>query len=121
MVGLAIGLAMKGLRPVVFIERMDFILNAMDAIVNHLDKINQISQGEFSPAVIIRSVVGNKGKPLYTGLTHTQDFSEAIRHMVSFPIYQLTTPAEVLDAYQAAEQNQLKGISTLLIEYKDLV
>ena len=38
MVGIAIGMALRGLRPVVFIERFDFIMNAMDAIVNHLEK-----------------------------------------------------------------------------------
>ncbi len=121
MLGLAMGLSLKGMRPVVFIERMDFILNAMDAIVNHLDKVHMISHGEFSPAVIIRAVVGNKHKPLYTGVTHTQDFSEAMRHMVSFPIFQLKTPGDVLGAYHSAEENQSKGISTLLVEYKDLV
>lgn len=44
MVGLAIGLALKGRRPVVFIERCDFLLNALDAIVNHLDKIEKIGR-----------------------------------------------------------------------------
>ena len=121
MVGLAIGLSLKGLRPVVFIERMDFILNALDAIVNHLDKANIISHGEFSPAVIIRAVVGNRHNPLYTGVTHTQDFSEALRRLVSFPVFQLKTSDNVLQAYQSAEENQSKGISTLLVEYKDLV
>lgn len=121
MLGLAIGLSLKGLRPVVFIERMDFILNALDAIVNHLDKANMISHGEFSPAVIIRAVVGNRHKPLYTGITHTQDFTEGLRQMVSFPVFQLKTSDDVLRAYQSAEDNQSKGISTLLVEYKDLV
>lgn len=121
MLGLAIGLSLKGMNPVVFIERMDFILNALDAIVNHLDKARALSRGEFSPAVIIRAVVGNQHKPLYTGLTHTQDFSEALRHMVSFPVLQLKTPDNVLDAYRVAEENQVNGVSIILIEYKDLV
>lgn len=121
MLGLAIGLALKGLRPVVFIERMDFILNALDAIVNHLDKIHAISHGEFSPTVIIRAVVGNRHKPLYTGRTHTQDFSTALGAMVAFPVVPLTTVAEVLEGYRAAEQNLTNGVSTLLVEYKDLV
>src|SRR5579871_6790066 len=60
MVGLAIGMSLRGLRPVVYIERMDFILNALDAIVNHLDKIGGMSHGQFNPAVILRVVVGNK-------------------------------------------------------------
>ena len=67
MMGFAIGLSLKGYLPVVFIERMDFLLNAMDAMVNHLDKIAKISHGEFHPKVIIRCIVGNTKKPLYTG------------------------------------------------------
>ena len=39
MVGLAIGLGMGGYRPVLFFERHDFILNALDGLVNHLDKM----------------------------------------------------------------------------------
>src|SRR5438477_13169810 len=78
MVGFAIGLALKGLKPVVFIERFDFILNALDAVVNHLDKIGDISRGEFRPTIILRVVVGNRQKPLFTGETHTQDFSVAM-------------------------------------------
>lgn len=121
MVGLAIGLALKGLRPVVFIERMDFILNALDAIVNHLDKIKALSHGEFAPAAIIRAVVGNRHKPLYTGLPHIQDFSEAIGQMVTFPVVQLKEAEQVPAAYRLAEENHVKGVSTLLVEFKDLV
>jgi pyruvate dehydrogenase E1 component beta subunit len=53
MVGLAIGLSLRGKKPVVFIERADFLLNALDAIVNHLDKIELMSRGQFQPACIL--------------------------------------------------------------------
>lgn len=120
MLGFAIGLSIAGKLPVVFIERMDFIHNAMDAIVNHLDKINLISRGEFSPAVIIRCVVGNKSKPLYTGITHIQDYSEGIRKMVGIPIFQLKSPDDIKPSYLKALENAKNGISTILVEYKDL-
>lgn len=121
MTGFAIGLSLKGYFPVVFIERMDFLLNALDSIVNHLDKIEKMSNKEFSPAVIIRCIVGNKNKPLYTGITHTQDFSEALRSMVSFPVFQLLTADDVISYYDQAANNLKSGISTILVEYKDLV
>ena len=121
MAGFGIGLSLKGYRPVLFIERMDFLLNALDALVNHLDKIQRMSGGEFSPSMIIRCIVGNKNKPLYTGITHTQDFSEALRGMVSFPVVQLKTAEDVLSSYEQATTNLDKGISTVLVEYKDLV
>ena len=121
MIGCAIGLSLKGLLPIVFIERMDFVLNGLDAMVNHLDKAKEISDVEFAPAAIIRCVVGNTTKPLYTGVTHTQDFSEALMNMVSFPVLQMKSDEEVNAFYQIAFLNWVKGRSTLLIEYKDLV
>ena len=127
MVGLAIGMSLAGLRPVVYIERMDFILNALDAIVNHLDKIGTMSHGEFQPAIILRLVVGNKTKPLFTGATHTQDLTVPVRQMVSFPVVALTHETMIKDAYLTAHaflqpDNSLrKTRSTMLVEYKDLL
>lgn len=121
MLGFAIGLSLKGYMPIVFIERMDFILNALDAIVNHLDKIKKKSNEEFNPAVIIRCVVGNKLKPLYTGITHTQDYSKAIREMISFPVFNLYNAKDVEKYYAVALSNFEKGLSTILVEYKDFI
>jgi len=118
MLGMAIGLSLIGLRPVVFIERMDFLMNCMDALVNHLDKIKDISQGEFDPAVIIRCVVGNVKKPLYTGATHTQDFSNALRDMINIPVYQLLTESMVNKGYELIDNRKE---SAILVEYKDLI
>lgn len=121
MMGVAIGLSLKGLRPVVFFERMDFTLNASDAIVNHLDKIHGLSHGEFSPAVIIRCVVGNRDKPLYTGAVHTQDFSKAFKSMVDFPVVQLRWESSIRWSYEQARLDQRKGVSTMLVEYRDFM
>ena len=118
MLGMAIGLALTGLRPVVFIERMDFLMNCMDALVNHLDKIAEISKGEYEPAVIIRCVVGNVKKPLYTGATHTQDFSEALRCMINIPVYQLLTTSMATKGYELIDTRRE---SAILVEYKDLI
>ena len=83
--------------------------------------IEQLSDGEFRPAAIIRCVVGNKAKPLYTGATHTQDFGEAVALMVSFPVLPLTRPEMIAGAYAAARESLDLGKSTMLIEYKDLM
>ena len=121
MVGLATGLSLAGLRPVVFIERMDFILNALDAIVNHLAAADKISRGQFRPAVILRVVIGNRHKPLYTGPTHVQDFTEAVRQMVDFPVIRLTLPEQIRPAYHDAMRDLDGGRSTMLVEHKDLI
>lgn len=118
MLSFAIGLSLKGLKPVVFIERFDFILNALDAIVNHLDKIDALSHGEFNPTMILRIVVGNRREPLFTGKTHTQDFSVALRALVSFPVIQLQGAGDIGREYKQAHE-YLGRQSTALIEYKD--
>lgn len=121
MVGLAIGAALRGRKPVVYFERADFLLNALDAIVNHLNAIPAISHGEFSPAVILRIVVGNSQKPLFTGKTHTQDFSSALEEMVDFPVHRMLQVNDVHYCYAQAETDQLTGTSSALFEYKDLI
>lgn len=121
MVGAAIGLSLAGRLPVVYIERCDFLLNALDAIVNHLNAMPIISRGEFRPAVILRIVVGNRDKPLFTGHTHTQDFFDALHGMVQFPVIALCEKEKVAEHYLDAAHRQFRGISTALFEYKDLI
>jgi len=116
MAGLAIGMSLTGSRPVLFYERHDFVLNALDAIVNHLDKIESMSQGQFKTPVIIRATVGGS-EPLHPGPQHTQDFTEAFRSMLSFPVLDLTTPAEVVAAYETAAR---LDSPIMLVERRDL-
>jgi transketolase C-terminal domain/subunit len=121
MVGFATGLSLMGRLPVVYFERADFLLHAADAIVNHLDKIAQLSRGRFTPAVIIRVTVGNSLKPLFTGITHTRDYARSFGSMVGFPVQVLFNAADIAPRYAAARKRQLAGVSTMLVEYKDMI
>jgi len=116
MVGMAIGMSIIGLKPVVYIPRYDFVIDALDSIVNHLDKIDKISKGDFIPKVLIRTVVGGTKTPLYTGLTHVQDFTEAISKMVSFPVIKMKTSKDVAKYFQFASKWET---SMILAEIKD--
>jgi len=120
MTGMAIGLSLQGFVPVVYYERSDFLTCGMDAIVNHLDKLNTISEGVHRPACIIRVVVGNSKTPLFTGPTHVQCFADAMRKMVSFPVKELRWKTEIEAAYEEAWHNAKAGISTMLFDFKDL-
>jgi len=101
MAGLAMGMSLEGFKPVLYFERHDFIYNALDALVNQLNKIEQLSQGEYTFPIIIRAVVGGI-KPFYAGLTHTADLTELFKDIFSFPIYAPETSAEVIKAYKIA-------------------
>jgi pyruvate/2-oxoglutarate/acetoin dehydrogenase E1 component len=120
MTGVAIGLALAGRKPVVFVERMDFLLNAADAIVNHLDKLALMSRGLFKPAVIVRVVVGNRKKPLFTGETHCQNFSDAFASMLEMPVCELQTADCIEPIFAEAHAAMERGESTMTVEYKDL-
>jgi len=116
MTGLAMGLSLEGFKPVLFFERHDFMLDAVDAIVNHMDKFEVMSEGQFKFPVIIKSVVGSK-KPIYAGITHTQDFTEAFKKLLSFPVFELNSPKEVLKYYKLA--STING-PVMLVEKKAL-
>lgn len=119
MLGVAIGLSLRGLRPLVIFERMDFLLNAADALVNHLDKIEEISCGEFAPRVLIRCIVGNRRAPLFTGATHMQDLTRGFRHLcrridvITFSHAKYAI-SEIIAGAAASERSQI------FVEYKDL-
>lgn len=119
MMGAAIGFSLDGNVPVVWLERGDFIHCCMDALVNHIDKLSQLSQGQHNPGVIIRVCVGNKLAPLYTGPTHTQNPYEAMLKLVSFPVYQISKIANIEVFYRWALEGAKKGKSTMIIEEKD--
>jgi len=116
MAGLSIGLSLSGYKPVLYFERFDFILNSVDAIVNQLDKIKDLSNHQYRPKVIIRVIIGGKLKPFFTGVCHTQDFTEAMKKLVTFPILKPITSTEVIDAYKFANQCDE---SVMIIETKD--
>lgn len=120
MAGASIGLSLQGYVPILWFERMDFILCGLDAICNHLDKIKSLSEGIHKPAAIIRCVVGNSETPLYTGVTHTQNFTKALKEMVSFPVYELHHKGMIETFYASAYRNAKAGTSTCLVEMKDI-
>jgi len=116
MAGLAIGMSLTGIKAVLFLERHDFIYNALDAIVNQAEKINVISSGEFSAPIIIKAVAGGHS-PFYAGLTHTDNLGRIFDAMFSFPVYQPRTPNGVLESYRMA---MLSDGPVLVSETKDL-
>ena len=116
MAGLAIGMSFEGFLPVLYFERHDFMLVAADAIGNHIDKIARISHGKFIPKVIIRAVAADGG-PFYSGPTHSQDFTEVFKRLVSFPVIDPKTGYNALGAFRWALA--VNG-PTMIVERKSL-
>jgi pyruvate/2-oxoglutarate/acetoin dehydrogenase E1 component len=112
--GISIGLALTGLIPVTFYPRWNFLLLAMNQLVNHLDKIPLMSA--YRPKVIIRTSVGSE-RPLHPSFQHVGDYSATVGEMLkTIPVIQLHEAADIFPAYEAAYH--MNG-STLLVEYGD--
>ena len=65
MTAAAIGAAIVGMRPIVFHARMDFMLLAVDPIVNQAANWSYLFGGQVNVPVVIRSVInrgGNRGR-----------------------------------------------------------
>lgn len=105
MSGLAIGMTFEGFLPVLYFERHDFMLVAADAIINHIDKIERLSHGEFKVPIIIRAVTADAG-PFYSGITHSQDFTEMFKAAVSFPVLDPKDGKELQNAILNAKESK---------------
>lgn len=115
--GMSTGLSLQGFIPVSLFTRMDFFLLSMNQLINHLDKIEEMSHGDFAPKVIIRTVVGEHS-PMDCGPQHTQDFTDMIRLGVkNINVVKLTEVSEIVPAYEEALRSNR---STLLVEVKEL-
>ena len=114
--GLSIGMAMCGFVPVTCYPRFDFLLCAVNQLVNHLDKMEEMTLGAYTPRVIIRTSIGAK-TPLNGGVQHTQDHTEAFRHLLNnVEVVLLENKEDILPAYKRALTREDEK-STLIVEF----
>ncbi len=90
--GMAIGAALAGLRPIVFHPRMDFMLLAMDPIVNQAANWSYLFAGKTGAPVVIRAVINRGGEQ---GAQHSQALHAMFMHV---PGLKVVMPATAYDA-----------------------
>jgi len=116
--GIANGLAIAGYIPVSVFPRWNFLLLATNQIVNHLDKIKEISRLKIPPKVIIRTGIGSVS-PLHPGPQHTGDFTEAFKLMCpNINVVRLDSYEQVVPEYKLALERE-DGVSSILVEWGD--
>lgn len=90
-VGLATGAAMLGLRPIVEIMTINFIMLAIDEIVNHAAKIFYMFGGQTPVPMVIRTP-GGGGQQL--AATHSQNPEVWFAHVPGLKVVAPSTPAD---------------------------
>ena len=114
--GMAIGMALSGFIPVTIYPRFNFLFLALNQLINHLDKMNEL--GGFKPKVIVRTVIGSV-RPLNPQCQHSGDFTEAFRLLCrNMEVVRLDNPADIFPAYKYAFE-RTDGKSSLIIESGD--
>ena len=116
--GMTTGMALTGLVPVSIFPRWNFVLCAINQLVNHLDKVQVMSNGGYKVKVIVRTAIGSQ-RPLHPQQQHVGDFTEAVRSMcTTIDVIRLEEPYEIFPAYEKAFLRD-DGRSTILVEYGD--
>lgn len=90
--GAAVGASLTGMKPIVVHPRMDFMLYAMDAIVNQAAKWSHMFGGQAHPGVTIRGIINRGGEQ---GAQHSQALHAWFAHV---PGLRVVMPSTVADA-----------------------
>jgi len=112
--GMAVGIALGGLHPIVEVQLADVALVALDAIVNELAKLRYMSGGQANLPVVIRAPVGG-----YYGdaAQHSQTLYATFSH---FPGLAVVVPSDPFDAKGLLLSAARGGRPVVFLEHKQL-
>lgn len=114
--GISTGMALEGYTTITMYPRFDFFILACNQLVNHLDKLEEMSKGKMKPRVIIRVAVGSKN-PIDAGPQHTQNHTEAFRKMLTnVNVVELKEPEDIFPTFKTAYERE-DSKPTLIIEH----
>ena len=114
MTGVAIGAALAGLRPIHVHIRMDFVLLAMNQIVNMAAKMCHMYAGALSVPLVIRSIIG---KSWGQGAQHSQSVYPLL---MNIPGLKIVAPSTPYDAKGCLIQSIRDNNPVIFIEHRML-
>lgn len=112
MTGFGVGAAMGGMRPIHVHIRMDFLLLAMNQIVNLAAKAHYMYGGAVSVPMVIRSIIGRSWGQ---GAQHSQGLQAMFMHVPGLRVVAPTTP---YDAKGAMVQSIRDDNPVMFVEHR---
>ena len=97
--GLALGAAIAGLRPVVEVMFMDFLTVCMDPLVNHAAKMRYMFGGQYSVPLVVLTAAGAGGG---AGPHHSQSLEAWFAHIPGLKVVMPSTPYDAKGLLKAA-------------------
>ena len=115
--GMSLGLALAGKTVISIYPRFDFLLLAVNQLVNHLDHLEEFTHGQYHAKVIIRVGIGSKS-PMYPGVQHCGDYTEVFKMLLNnVNVLRINYCGQAQSKYERAYSAQ--G-STLIVEDMEL-
>jgi 2-oxoisovalerate dehydrogenase E1 component beta subunit len=102
-VGVAIGAALNGLRPIAEIQFADFIWPAMDQIVSEAARLRYRTNGDLGCPIVIRAPYG---AGVHGALYHSQSVEAAFFHVPGLKLCAPATPADAKGLLAAAIRDE---------------
>ncbi len=112
--GVALGMSLVGMRPVVEIMFADFLPTAGDAIVNQLPKYRYMSGGQTAVPVTVRAICGATGR---FGTQHSATGESWFMHLPGLRVVTASSPAS---AYALLRTAIAASNPTIFYEHKGL-
>lgn len=109
--GMACGAALMGVRPVVDVQYGDFLLLALDQVVNNIAKLRYMSGGRTTVPVVMRAPVGATGR----GAQHAQNLESML---LGVPGLKIVCPATAYDAKGLLKAAVRDDNPVLIFEHK---
>src|SRR5258706_8344613 len=117
MTGAAVGMALAGLRPIHVHIRMDFVMLAMNQLVNMAAKTHYMFGGQESCPLVVRSIIG---KSWGQGAQHSQGLYSFFMHVPGLKVVAPSTPYDAKGCLAAAvrDDNPVMFIEHRILYYQ---
>ena len=117
MCGAAVGMALAGLRPIHVHIRMDFVMLAMNQIVNMAAKTYSMFGGQEHVPLVVRSIIG---KSWGQGAQHSQGLYPMFMHVPGLKVVAPSTPFDAKGCLAAAvrDDNPVMFVEHRILYYQ---
>lgn len=113
MIGVGVGAAAAGLRPLVSITYMDFLMLGLDPLVNYAAKARYKTGGQLRVPLVVKATAGARGQ----GVAHSQCIEA---WMMGVPGLKVVAPATPADAYGLMKTALRDDGPVLFVDHKRL-
>ncbi len=100
-IGIGVGAAMAGMRPICEIMSVNFSLLAFDQIINHAAKLHYMFGGQIQCPMVLRTTNGWRN----LSATHSQSFDSMFSYIPGLKVVAPATPADMKALFKASMED----------------